>query len=265
MGLSLDTMTTGPQTTDQKLDRHDERRRGGVPTVSVLKGPIAPALESARRWAEDLERPMVLVRPEQADAETLIVPWVNRLAAGRDLADAAVAWLARRLDQPAGRIGRSLRRMTDYEVARFFDSAVPMVSETGVELAARRLIELSAHDRREFPSDLAPDLDARLDGHGRPWIRVFRALGELVPQAVLPVLVVAPNRRNLPQLEGLARLLADLAEAQPLAAIFLIIETDWFDTYLDQAPSPAPRPCYAWESCELRWRVADGWRVAGGG
>jgi hypothetical protein len=236
MVSALDTTDLRPRTSEHALDRHDERRRAGVPTVSVLTGPIGPALECIRGWAADLERPMVLMRPEQADAEGLVVPWVNRLAAGRDLIDSAVAWLARRLDQPAGLVGRRLRAMTAYEVAMLFDSAVDGVSETGIELVAFRLIELAAQGRRESNPGLAPELNTLLDGRGRPWIRLFRALGELVPQECLPVLAVAPTRQDASHLEGLARLMADLSEARPPATLVLIVEPDRFDAYLDEAP-----------------------------
>src|SRR5579883_2065346 len=83
------------------LDRHEDRRRAGVPTVSVLVGPLGSALQKAVRWCDSLGRPLVMLRVEQAGlaAESLVVPWVDRLADGRDLVDAAVAWLARRLDR----------------------------------------------------------------------------------------------------------------------------------------------------------------------
>ena len=207
MDAVLDATENGQRTTDKELDRHEERRGAGVPTVSVLAGPIGLLLEGTRDWAADLDRPMVPVRPEpeQPGAEGLVVPWVDRLAAGRDLIDSAVAWLAHRLNRPAGLLGRQLRAMSDYEVAMLFDSAVHGVSETGVELVAFRLIELAAQGRRWFDPGLAPELDALLDARGRPWVRVFRALGELVPPECLPVLIVAPTRQDVTHLDRLAR------------------------------------------------------------
>ncbi len=267
MGSSLYTMDNGRRTTDDGrrttgLDRHDERRRAGVPTVSVLPGPIGPSLELIESWAADLERPTVLVRPEQADVEGLVVPWVDRLAIGRDLIDSAVAWLADRSNQPAGLLGRRLRAMSDYEVAILFDSTVHGVSESGVELVAFRLIELAARGLRGSGPGLAPELDTLLDGRGQPGIRLFRALGEFVPQECLPILTVAPTRQEVTHLEGIARLLAALAEAQPLATLVLIVEPARLDAYLDQAPESHAKAL-------LRSGVVTdpggGWRVAGGG
>jgi hypothetical protein len=233
MGSLLYTTDNGRRASG--LDRHEERRRAGVPTVSVLAGPIGPALEWTGSWAADLDRPMVLVRPEQADIEGLVVAWVDRLAAGRDLIDSAVAWLADRLNLPAGLLGRRLRAMSDYEVAILFDSTVHGVSETGVELVTFRLIELAARGLRGSGPGLAPELDTLLDGRGQPGIRLFRALGEFVPPECSPVLIVAPSRQDVSQLEGLARLLAAMAEAQPQATLVLIVEPARLDAYLDQA------------------------------
>jgi hypothetical protein len=203
-----------------------------------LSGPVGWGLHAVRGWAETLERPLIVLWTERIDlqAESLVVPWVDRLTAGRDLADAAVAWLAQRLDQPAGSLGRSLRAMPAYDVQRRLDLAVPLVSETGVELVVRRLAELVAEGRRGLGPGLAQELNALLEVRGRPWVRVFKAIGALIPQECLPVLVVAWAGPDGTRLERPARLLADLAMAQPCATVALIVDPGTFDDYLTQAP-----------------------------
>jgi len=217
------------------LDRHDQRRRCGVPVISVLAGPVALGVCSVRWWTETHGRPIVLVRLEQPDPQSVIVPWVDELAKKQDLVDATVDWLARRLDRPAGLLGRSLRAMTSYEAGIFLGSVLPLVSETGVELVSRWLIERAAGERAGGPA-LAPALDSVLAGRGPSWIRVLRAMGELIPQECLPALVLTPAGQNLSGLEGVGRLLAELAVAQPRAALILLVEAGLFDTYLTQAP-----------------------------
>ena len=216
------------------LDRHDQRRRCGVPTVSVLVGPVEPSLRLARRWAEAWGRPMVLIRPEQPDPETVVVPWVNRLAAECDLAKSSAEWLARRLGRPADSLIGSLRAMTTYERTMFLESALPMVSETGVELVGRWLIE-NTEEWQGYPG-LASVLDALLEGRGRPYIRVFTALGDLVRPECQPVLVFSPASQDLEGLQRIARVVAELAAAQPQPALILVIEPTLFDDYLAQAP-----------------------------
>jgi very-short-patch-repair endonuclease len=223
------------------LDRHDQRRRCGVPTVSVMDGPFDVSLRLVRRWAEVSCRPMLLIRSGEPDAEAVVVAWVNRLAADCDLAALAVEWLARRLDRPAGALISSLRSMTAYEMRTFLESALPTVSESGVERVSRWLIEsMGEHDRPGSPG-LAPALDALLEGRGRPNVRLFTALGELVRPESLPVLVFSPAHQDPTRLQGTARLLAELAAAQPGAALIVALEPGVFDDYLARSPASRAR------------------------
>jgi very-short-patch-repair endonuclease len=224
----------GDRATIAALDRHDQRRRCGMPTVSVLVGPVELSLRLARRWAEASSRPMVRIHPEQPDPETVVVPWVNRLAAECDLAKSSAEWLARRLGRPADSLIGSLRAMTTYERTMFLESALPMVSETGVELVGRWLIE-NAEEWQGYPG-LASVLDALLEGRGRPYFRVFTALGDLVHLECLPVLVFSPGGQDLDGLQRIARVLAELAAAQPQPALIVVVEPELFHDYLEQAP-----------------------------
>jgi len=219
------------------LDRHDQRRRSGVPAISVLTGPVALGLQSVRQWAETFGRPMVLIRLEQPDPKSLVVPWVDELGKNHDLVDTAVHWLAERLDRPAELLGRSLRAMTSYEARIFLESVMPQVSETGVELVSQWLIERAATGERPGGPALALALDSVLEHRGLPWIRVFRAVGELIRQECLPVLVLTPTGQDVARLERVARLLAELAAVQPRAALILLVDTSVFETYLAQAPA----------------------------
>jgi hypothetical protein len=125
--------------------------------------------------------------------------------------------------------------MTAYEKAMFLESALPMVSESGVECVARWLIE-NAGARSGSPG-LAPTLDTVLEGRGRPYIRLFRALGELFRPECLPLLVVSPSLPDLSRLQGIARILAELAAAQPRLTLILVVERLPFDEYLTQSPA----------------------------
>jgi hypothetical protein len=219
------------------LDRHDQRRRSGVPTVSVLVGPTASTIRMVRQWADAVSRSAVLVRPGERDSESVVVLWMNKLAENHDLGAAAIRWLARRMDRAAESLERSLRLMTPYEVAMFLESVLPLESETPVERVGRSLVEWAAAGTQSGNSGLAADLDLLLEGRGRPWIRVFGAMGDLVPPECLPVLVLRSAEQNVAGLEGIARLLAELAVAQPGAALALLVERELFDSYVALAPA----------------------------
>src|SRR5262249_39251579 len=115
-----------------------------------------------------------------------------------------------------------------------------------------------AEGRRGLGPGLAQELNALLEERGRPWVRVFKAIGALVPQECLPVLVVAWAGPDGTRLERPARLLAELASAQPCATMALVIAPGSFDAYLAQAPESRSKALLR----ECWVDVPGGWRRA---
>jgi hypothetical protein len=226
----------GDQVIVAALDRHDQRRRCSVPAVSVLVGPAARALRSVQAWAETLDRSVLLLRLEHHDPKAAVAPWVDELVEHHDVIGAAVEWLARQLNRAAGPLDRSLRGMTRYEVRMFLESVLPLESDTGIERVSKGLIELAAVGVQSVSPGLALTLNSLLEGYGRPWIRVFRAMGELVCPECLPILSLTPAGQDVTRLERIARLLAELALAQPRVALALLVEPRQFEAYLAHAP-----------------------------
>jgi very-short-patch-repair endonuclease len=230
----------------RRLDRHDGRRRRGIPTVSVVAGPAPESSALLSRWAADRGRTLAWIEPGWPEPAALAGAWTGRLAAGCGLVDEAIAWLERRLDRPAGSLGPSLRGKTPFELAMFLDRMLPSVSSTGVETACRWVLCTAAgRDWRDVdggaPADLR-GLGAELESFTNaspcvhPDLRAVVALGELVPPERQPVLVLAPPGHGAPTwVDRAARMLADLALAQPRLACCLVLEADWLRAYLDGA------------------------------
>lgn len=74
------------------LDRHAVRRTTGVPTVSVLVGPIGAALGVWRRWAAGTRRGVIVANRQAFPSGD----WVRSIAEQVDLPAAAVRCLAER-------------------------------------------------------------------------------------------------------------------------------------------------------------------------
>src|SRR5690242_9395503 len=98
----------------QALDRHDQRRRAGVPAVSVLAGPVGLGIRAWQRWAARRRRPNVMV--EGADPATVVTAWAGGLARARDLGRNAVAFLAARVRRPVDELAAAVGRMTRHEL-----------------------------------------------------------------------------------------------------------------------------------------------------
>ncbi len=127
LGATDETETAGV-IGEARLDRHEQRRQGGVPTVSVLAGPAHLAARLLARWCERQGRPLVLLRPETPTLEEVTAAWVDQLAAGCDLVEAAAAWLTMRCPDELGLPASSLRARTPVELALFLEGAVRFVA-----------------------------------------------------------------------------------------------------------------------------------------
>lgn len=68
---------------DRLLDRHQTRRRAGIPTVSVLVGPVPGAREAWRRWLSRSGRSGV--ESPATDALDLAAAWARYLLSRRDV------------------------------------------------------------------------------------------------------------------------------------------------------------------------------------
>ncbi len=223
------------------LDRHEQRRRAGLPTVSALAGPIGLGLQELRHWTESRSRTLATANDPRPDA--LAASWVDRLAEARDLAHDARAWLARRSGESAARV----ERMTPFELGMFLDRALPLATVRDDEAVGRWLLERAARGESLARPGLVPELAevlARHDPH-RATERVVAALQALIPEDEGPVLILMLTcREDRPEtawIETAARSLAGLAEVQPRLTLALALPTDALDAYEREAPDSRAR------------------------
>jgi hypothetical protein len=224
------------QTLISSLDRHAARRRRGIPTISVLVGAIEPAISLMSLWSETLRRSAALVRIEEPECRDVVVYWTSKLAERLDLGAIAVDWLARRIDRDTGSLKRSLGLMTRHEVKTYLESVLPTESQAGVERLGRCLIDYWVEGTTPNASDFVSNLDLVLENHGRPWLRIFSAIGELVSPEYLPILAVTPTEPSVTSLKRIAHLLAELAQAQPRVPLALLVTPGQFSSYAALAP-----------------------------
>lgn len=222
------------------LALHEQRRHNGLPTVSVLAGPLGLSISCLRDWALRHQRLIAVFEPDHQGLEAVVRAWIDRLVADRDLFDEATLWLSRRLDCPARELGQSLRAKSSVELAMFLESALPSSAATGVETACRWLL-CRAMDETVMGDGLPAGLDASLAEYPRPWVRVLVALGALILQERQPVLALicrgdADDPEWFTRLCAVARLSTELAIAQHTLSLALIVEPAAWNAYLQRAP-----------------------------
>jgi len=226
----------------RRLDLHEQKRRDGLPTISVLCGHVGVCHSSLRDWSTANRRARALLPPDRLSLGAVVEAWLNQFTADHDLSDEATVWLAGRLGLPSRELGCLLRPKGPLELEMILDRALPLPSETGVERLCHWILQ-SSLDRlpgQLETSGLAERLDTALEAYSRPWARVLVALGTLIPPDRQPVLVwtchgIRGDSKALTRLDAAARILTELAMAQPLLSIAMIVEPAVWNTYLEQA------------------------------
>ena len=168
-------MDSAADTVPALLARHVARRVGGLPTVSVLLGPVGAGGATWRRWADGAGYPVVTVHaPANAPAV-----WAAELSRRADLPAIAVESVADQLGRDRAGFRAEWRGKTAADVARFWDVVYP----APVPSAVRSLASLAADDIPPTPEAVVASITSAL--------REAAALAP--PRAVPAVLFVPPS------------------------------------------------------------------------
>ncbi|HEX4610646.1 MAG TPA: hypothetical protein VH092_20820, partial [Urbifossiella sp.] len=183
------------------LDWHQGRRAGGIPTVTILAGPVNLAIRTWRGWAGS--RPASVVRAVAAPDDWAAAWASDTLSASPGLAHAR-SWLARVTGQDPAAVTRDTDRMTRYDLERLWRS-LPL--DPTEPVAAAAFLLLAAHAAGAAPDPV--EITRELSGGGVGG--VFRGLCGLYPQHLWPALLVVPApgqasgwlSRSISALEGI--------------------------------------------------------------
>jgi hypothetical protein len=103
------------------LERHAIRRSAGLPTVSVLVGPIGGGIRAWRRWVADTGRSVIVANGNLFP----YADWVRIVAEQIDLPVAAVLCLAQRADRDPDEFLLAWRAKTAADRERFWSCLAP--------------------------------------------------------------------------------------------------------------------------------------------
>ncbi len=139
------------------LDRHARRRTAGIPTVSLLVGPIEASVRTWRRWANFNGQRVITAKPTLFPDEE----WVRSVAEEVDLPVAALHSAARRAGRDPNELLAEWRAKTPADRERFFQQ---VLLEAGAAENAVAAIAVAVADAGNTPR-----IGRRRDSsHGRP-------------------------------------------------------------------------------------------------
>ena len=198
------------------LDRHSIRRTAGVPTMSLLVGPIGAGGGTWRRWATARGRRVVV-----ADRDLFpYAEWVRSVAEQIDLPAAAVQCLARRAERDPDEFLAAWRVKTLANCERFWSTLAPNVDDD--LLRAMAILAVS----RASPSTVSTSVSDLGE-------RIVPMIVRLVPSATWPsVLFVSGSTDDFSSVGNVA---AKWAMQAPVVPIAIAVPTGVWDEFLTTA------------------------------
>ena len=164
------------------LDRHAIRRTTGIPTVSLLVGPIGAGGRTWHRWAAGTGRGGVLANRNAFPC----AEWVRAIAERVDLTVAAVHCLARRAERDPDEFVAAWRDKTPGDRERFWTTVAPEADDDVMRAVAA--LALGGGSPSGASSSLS-DLGAR----------IVPVIARLTPTPMCPgVLFVVDSADELP-------------------------------------------------------------------
>ncbi|HEY8504915.1 MAG TPA: hypothetical protein VIL46_10055, partial [Gemmataceae bacterium] len=207
------------------LERHAQRRRAGLPTLSVLAGPAGLGARLWRAWAERVRRPVVQTGDPSAGAVAAAV--AAAAARRRDLAADALRFVAGRAGEPRLAARAEWEHLTQHEFAlRWQNLSLDPGHDPAAALCHRLTRALAAGE---------PVSATTVTSGPNP----VAALAALLPPEALPALILVPAPASADPaawLRRAAEVLGELAAAVPALPAAVAAEADAVSRYLAAEP-----------------------------
>jgi hypothetical protein len=199
------------------LDRHAIRRAAGVPTVTLLVGPIGADSGTWRRWAFTTGRSVVV-------ASRNIFPtadWIRLIAGQVDLPVAAVHYLANRARRDPDEFLAAWKEKTAADRERFWSTLAPDLDDDLLGALANLVVDQGSR------STVAMALNGLGD-------RIVPLIIRLVPSALWPsVLFVAGSSDDF---SAVGLVAVQWATSVPAVPIAVVVPPAAWDRFLTTAP-----------------------------
>lgn len=222
-----ESLPTGSDAIELVLNRHAARRAAGLPTVSVLVGPVGAGISAFRTRAGDRGQAVHLGSSTNLAEVTSL--FVQATAAARDLADDTCSYLAARTGRLLPELRAALGTMTRHDLNQFFaanDTQLPPGDGTRFARCVWEAIVAGQSPATQWPLECAGPL-AALSG-----------LTAVIPIESIPaVLLTPPASRDVREwfhaAGGVAVAVATHVPKIPIAVV--IPPTEWC-RYLADVP-----------------------------
>lgn len=206
-----------PADTATILDRHALRRTTGIPTVSLLVGPIGAGGGAWRRWSAAKGRSVVVAKGNLFP----YAEWVRSITEKIDLPVAAVQCLAQRAERDPDEFLAAWQAKTRTDCERFWNTLAPKVDDELLHAVAMLLVG------RGSPSAVA----ASLSDLGE---RIVPTIARLAPLATWPSILFLTG--SVDDLVSVGDVAVNWAMRVPALSIAAAVPAGVWEQYLNTAP-----------------------------
>lgn len=212
------------------LDRQQLRRQQGIPTMTVLAGPLGAGVHAWKSWNRGRAAPVVVSGPDVSEA---INSWMAAVVANGELFSGAARWLERMTGSAADEVVARLSRSTLHDVDRFFE-AIGVNTNRDVPAAVCQAL-LVARSSSEAPDAMgnARQLWTQSRSRGESAEHLLAGVCSLLDPGRLPAFLIVPHQSDL---ERAARLLGALTGAVPALPAALAVPEELVETALRHTP-----------------------------
>lgn len=218
-----------------ELDRHQMRRRAGVPTISVLAGATSTAIAVWRKWSLDRGRPVVIAG--HTELERIVREWLVRVSKDRNLVEAALACLAEASGLPVGESEQSLAGKTAHKRTVSLLPLVERIADRDVARLCRWILE-RPQDESPDAERLSAALPTLFADRECPVVRGLAVMNRLSATDATPtLLIVSPENVSDSGvwIDAAGQTLMPIAIEVPSLPVAFAIPALDFDRYVESA------------------------------
>ena len=207
-----------------RLERHEQRRQQGVPTLTVLSGPPGLGARTWRAWIAATGHPPAVCHVD--NAREAIRAWIMGAAEHHDLGAVAASAMSAGVGLPPDELRRRLARAPSAERALLLERATdgfdPLLSRICRALLDRAVVASHPDPSRVTELLLEGDVSEPREG----W-KLAAELSRLLPRGTEPAVLFAAREATPPAgwLHRVAMTAAEALEAHPGLAIAIATNT----------------------------------------
>jgi very-short-patch-repair endonuclease len=208
------------------LDRQQLRRLQGIPTLSVLVGPVGVGIQTWKRWSG--ARPVAIT--PNAPLSQIVTSWTASAVTSGCLRAAAITWYAKVTALPPSDAESRWSKMTLHDLDGVLES-IPFPRDAAA--LCRRLLAVERKTSLVDAGSIAELLCAESRARGESPEAFVANLASLMSATSCPTILLLPRREEL---EQAVRFLSRLLGAAPTFPAALAIADDVAESVLRQSP-----------------------------